>query len=70
MITTPLLEEKERTQKQLAKEAQYDVWKYMENTHNIVLEAQKKYGFKLKYADRDGGILESLCKRPSNSKVF
>jgi len=42
MITTPLLEEKERTQKQLAKEAQYDVWKHKENTHSIVLDTHKK----------------------------
>jgi len=59
MITTHLLEEKEKTQKKLAKEAQYDVWKYMENTHKSVLEAQKKYGLILKYGDIGGGNLET-----------
>jgi hypothetical protein len=60
MITTHLLEEKEKIQRKLAREAQYDVWKYMENTHKIVLEAQEKYGLKLKYGNIKGGSLASV----------
>ena len=67
MITTPLLEEKERVQRKLAEEAQYDVRKYMENTHKIVLEAQKKYGLTLKYGDRKGGTLEPLWTQPTQN---
>jgi len=58
MITNHLLEEKERVQKQLAEEAQYDVFKYMENTHKNVLEAQAKYGLKLRYGQREGGTID------------
>jgi len=64
MITNHLLEEKDKIQKQLAQKAQYDVLKYMENTHKIVLEAQEKYGLTLKYGDIEGGSLEPLWKQP------
>ncbi len=58
MIINHLLEEKGRVQNQLAEEAQYDVFKYMEDTHKNVLEAQAKYGLKLRYGQREGGTIE------------
>jgi len=62
MITNHLLEEKDRIQKKLAQEAQYDVFQYMENTHKIVQEAQEKYGLKLKYVNLQGGTLKPFLE--------
>jgi hypothetical protein len=58
MITNHLLDEKERVQKELAEEVQYDMKKYTENIHRIVLEAQAKYGLKLRYGQREGGTID------------
>ena len=41
MITNDLLKTKYETQKQLDEESQHDIRKYVENTHKIVLEAEK-----------------------------
>jgi hypothetical protein len=60
MITTPLLETKYQTQKQLEEEAQHDVRKYVENSHRIVREVEEKYGVKFKYGTMQGGGVESL----------
>jgi len=62
MITNHLLEEKDRIQRKLAQEAQYDVFRYMENTRRIVLEAQEKYRLKLKYVNLQGGTLKPTCR--------
>lgn len=39
MITTPLLEEKYRVQRELAEESDHDVGKYIENVRRIAAEA-------------------------------
>ncbi len=49
MITNHILEEKSRVQRELAKEAEYDVRKYTENVNRIVKETEKQYGVELKY---------------------
>lgn len=49
MITNHILEEKSRVQRELAKEAEYDVHKYMENVNRIVKETEKQYGVEFKY---------------------
>jgi hypothetical protein len=58
MITNPLLEETYNTQKQLVEEAGYDIRKYSENVHKIVLEIEKEYGLTFKYSNRKGRELE------------
>nr|VFK20853.1 MAG: hypothetical protein BECKLPF1236B_GA0070989_12279 [Candidatus Kentron sp. LPFa] len=55
MITSPILEEKYRVQKKLAKEAGYDVQEYTELSHKRTVEAAAKYGLMLKYGRREGG---------------
>jgi len=65
MITNPILAEKDRVQMALAEEAEYDVHKYSELIHRIVLDMQKQYGFKLNYVTRRNGVwvpVESLDK--------
>nr|VFJ44841.1 MAG: hypothetical protein BECKFM1743C_GA0114222_100171 [Candidatus Kentron sp. FM]VFJ61173.1 MAG: hypothetical protein BECKFM1743A_GA0114220_102801 [Candidatus Kentron sp. FM]VFK11433.1 MAG: hypothetical protein BECKFM1743B_GA0114221_101821 [Candidatus Kentron sp. FM] len=39
MITSPILEEKYRVQRKLAEESGYDVRKYAESCHKIVVDA-------------------------------
>ena len=58
MITNPLLEANYKVQKQLGEEARHDIRKYVENSHRIVLEAEKKYGFKFNYGEIQGGSLD------------
>ena len=60
MLTTPLLEAKYKSQKQLAEEAQHDLEKYVENSQSIVRKVEAKYGFKFKYGTLQGGELEPL----------
>jgi len=57
MITNPVLEEKNRVQMTLAEEAEYDVHKYSELIHRIVLDMQQQYGFKVNYVTRRNGVL-------------
>jgi hypothetical protein len=49
MITNHILEEKVRVQRELAKEADYDVHEYVENVNRIVKETEKQYGVKFKH---------------------
>ncbi len=56
MITNPVLEEKNRVQGQLVEESGYDMKKYSELIHRIVLDMQKQYGFKLNYVTRRNGV--------------
>lgn len=50
MITNHILEEKTRVQRELAKEADYDVHKYMENVDRIVRETEEQYGIVFQYS--------------------
>ncbi len=49
MITNHILEEKSRVQRELAKEAEYDLRKYMENVNRIVKDTEREYGVEFKY---------------------
>ena len=60
MMTNPLLEMKYKTQKQLTKEAQHDIAKYVENSHSIVREVEAQYGIKFHYGAREGGEIEPI----------
>jgi hypothetical protein len=60
MMTNPILETKYKTQKQLTAEAQYDIAKYVENSHRIVREVEAQYGVKFNYGVREGGEVESV----------
>jgi len=62
MITNDLLKTKYETQKQLDEESQHDIRKYVENTHKIVLEAEKKYGIQFMHRNIQGGIVEQYAK--------
>ena len=58
MMTSPLLEIKNTTQKQLTKEAQHDIDKYVKNSHRIVQEVEAQYGITFHYGARAGGEIE------------
>jgi hypothetical protein len=60
MTTNPILETKYQTQKQLTEEAQYDLAKYVENSHSIVRAVEAQYGVTFNYGVRGGGKVESL----------
>ena len=60
MRTNPILETKYKTQKQLTEEAQYDIAKYVENSHRIVHEVEMQYGVTFHYGAREGGGVEPL----------
>ena len=64
MMTNPLLEIKDKIQKQLTKEAQHDIAKYVENSHSIVREVEAQYGIKFHYGARAGGEIEPLVAQP------
>jgi hypothetical protein len=55
---------KDKTQKQLTKEAQHDIAKYVENSHSIVREVEAQYGIKFHYGAREGGEIEPLVAPP------
>ncbi len=57
MITNPVLEEKNRVQCQLVEESGYDMKKYSELIHRIVLDMQQQYGFKVNYVTWRNGVL-------------
>jgi hypothetical protein len=60
MMTNPLLEIKYQTQKQLTEEAQYDIAKYVKNSHSIVRAVEAQFGVKFNYRVREGGEVEPL----------
>ncbi len=60
MITNPILTEKDRVQMALAEAAEYDVHKYSELIHRIVLDMQQQYGFKLNYVTQRNGVMEPV----------
>ncbi len=49
MITNPILEERERVQRQLSEDAGYDLVQYAKNTQRIVREIEEEYGVRFKY---------------------
>ncbi|MBC8384150.1 MAG: hypothetical protein H8E57_01365 [Candidatus Cloacimonetes bacterium] len=51
MFRNVLLEEKWKTQKKLAKEADYDIGKMMDNTDKIVQKMMKEHKSKLTFAN-------------------
>lgn len=53
MITDSVLQEKENVQKQLYAEAGNDIKKYMEKINDIVIETEKTYHIKFRYAGVD-----------------
>ncbi len=57
MYSDPILEEKWRVQLQLARQANYDLEKYVENAKNTVIELAKELKIELKFADIKGGYL-------------
>ena len=64
MMTNPLLESTYKTQKQLTKEAQHDLVKYVENSHRIVRDVEEQYGIKFHYGSREGGEDEPVVAQP------
>jgi hypothetical protein len=64
MITTPLLVEKDRVQRELAQAAGYDVDRYFALVHRLFEEMQVQYGFIPQYADLPGGPLFSAGDEP------
>jgi len=62
MITNPILAEKDRVQMALAERAGYDVHKYSELIHQIVLDMQAQYGLKLNYVVRKDGLFQPLTQ--------
>ena len=59
-----ILAEKERVQKKLAEEANYDISTLAKNTHEAVLRIEQQYHLKFKYADVEGGYLEPTVTSP------
>ncbi len=51
MITNELLEEKWRTQREMAREADYDIKKMLDNAEKVVREMLAEHGTSLKIAD-------------------
>ncbi len=51
MITNELLEEKWKTQREMAREADYDIKKMLDNAEKVVQEMLKEHGTTLKIAD-------------------
>ena len=58
MYSDPILEEKWRVQKQMAKEANYDLKKLMENSKKTVEKLFKEKDWVLKYSKRKGGYIK------------
>ena len=57
MYSDPILKEKWKTQKRLAKEADYNIQKLIENANKNVSELVKKLNIKLKISKRKGGYI-------------
>lgn len=68
MITNPVLEEKDRVQRELSEMAGDDVKKYSELVHRLFLQVQEQYGLKFKYADRQGGFIRPAV--PQNPSII
>lgn len=49
MLTNELLETKYKAQQYLDQQAEHDLQKYLDKTHQIVLETERKYGIKFRY---------------------
>ncbi len=62
MITNDLLREKYEAHKRLDEAAEHDLERYIENTHKVVLEAEKNHGLKFKYGQIEGKQLGSPRK--------
>jgi len=60
MITTPLLEEKDRVQRELAQSVGYDVDRYFAHVHQLFQDMQAQYGLIPQYADLPGGPLSAV----------
>jgi hypothetical protein len=60
MITNPVLEEKDRVQRELSEMAGEDMKKYSELVHQLFLQVQEQYGLKFKYADLTGGFIRPV----------
>jgi hypothetical protein len=58
MITTPLLDEKNKAQRKLAAQAHHDVSEYLALSHSIVAAVSSKYGYRFKYGSLRGGEIE------------
>ncbi len=65
MITTLLLEEKYKAQKELAAQARHDVSQYFELSHRIVADISSQYGYRFKYGLRRGGEIETIRENES-----
>ena len=63
MITTPLLEEKYKAQRQLNEDSGHDVQKYFELSHKIAADVEAAYGLTFNYGQISGGQLESVAKQ-------
>ena len=59
MYTDPLLKEKWRVQKKLAREAGYDAKKLIENAHKTTKKLAEEMKINIKYSDRKGGYSEN-----------
>ena len=51
ILKNPIVEEKHRVQRELAKQADYDVHKYFELIHKLTKECEKEHNVKFKYCD-------------------
>jgi hypothetical protein len=58
MISDPILKEKWRVQKKLAKKSNYDMNKLVEDIHANVEKINKELKIKFKYSDRKGGYID------------
>ena len=57
MYSAPILREKWKTQKKLAKEANYDIQKLIDNAKKNVSELAKDLNIKLKFSKIKGGYI-------------
>ena len=57
MYSDPILKEKWKAQKRLAKEANYDIQKLIDNANKNVSELVKDLNIKLKISNRKGGYI-------------
>lgn len=62
MISNELLEEKWRTQKELAKEASYDIEKMLDIIDSDIKKLVEIHGISLKFADIKPGYLKKNSK--------
>jgi hypothetical protein len=65
MITTPLLDEKDKVQKTLEAKAHHNVSEYFELSHRIVADVSSKYGYRFKYGSPEGGEIQPVQRHKS-----